>query len=247
MKRTFCTLILIFFIISPCAFTQAEVFQLAQAALMAEAERLANGVNLSNQSELRTFENNLRRSTAFRNYMTGVRSIWGELITEDIMIGQIIEGIRSTRELERMRIEAERILFNAETWSAGNVMTGAVLFDLSMQQRIKNDYEQNLVRAQANTEQYIGRIFQYTGQVLSVQRMNDYYGNFRDYYVFLTRKDGVYVAAYFDIDKTDTVLQLNIGNFITITGRCVRFLESNYPRGLSSVSLEECEVRYVAN
>lgn len=140
----------------------------------------------------------------------------------------------------------ERRLAEAEAWSAENLEEGAVLFDLGMQRRLSADFAQNLARAQSNTEPYIGRTFQYTGEIVSVQRVQDWRsGDVTHFQIHLRRRGGVAVFARFGLCKADSVFEVNVGDIVTVTGRCRAFLESTWERGLSSVSLDDSAIKRV--
>lgn len=212
-----------------------------QNAFNAEIELLAKDVNFENQSEIIAFENAIRRSGSFTNYMIAIRSFYGDYFSEDYLIEQTIQ------EQREKQIELRK-LNEAEIWSARNITAGAILFDLEMQQRINEEFERNTEQARLNAEQeYKGNILQYTGTVGSVEKK--YGWNEPDYFqVYLRRTDGASVFAYFTMDRADSVQRIKVGDVITITGRCNWFIgRSSAPWGLSSVNLGDSVIRFVAN
>lgn len=244
MKRGIWVLVLGFiFGISICFGAGSVELTEAHTILKRESNRLANDINFDNQSEVNNFENALKRSSALKNYMNVIKTLYNGAISENDLIEHENDLIQQEVKEQYIRQQEHRGLGIAEAWSTRNVMTGAVLFDLEMQQRIINDFEQNLARAQIQTEQYIGKIFQYTGQVYSVEKDKYNQGVIK---VHLRRTDGVTVFANFNMDQTESVLQLDTGNVITVVGRCTRFLEHYFDSGLSSVSLENSVVKFVA-
>jgi len=223
------------------------VSEFTQTAFQNEVQRLAEGIDFENTEEIRNFEGALRNSDVFRSYAAEIRTIWGDNFTDDQLIGQIAEDMRESQRREReMRILQERFA-SAEAWSARTLLEGVVLFDLEMQQHIRNELQQNLARAQMYMGQYIGRTFQYTGQVHSV-RLDEWRGDNGLFNVHLTRRDGMTVMARFNRDQADSVLQLNTGDIITISGRCVRMPErATADLGRSWVDLEDSVIMNVVD
>jgi len=212
----------------------------AQETLLKEVDRLAVGVDFSKPTDVKRFETTLRGNGIFKEYMSGVKTVWGSLISEDYVIAQIVDDRRS-KYIEKQRINV------ADTWAAKNVTADVILFDLVMQQRIKTAFEHNMVKAKTDVNIYIGKTFQYVGQVISVER-KDFYGSTPYFQMHLRRTDGVTVFAEFSLDQAESVQKIKKDDVIVVSGKCRWFLESSsMPLGLSSVSLENCLIKFVAN
>lgn len=222
----------------------------ARAVVEKEAERLAEGVDFGNPVEVRVFETALRNNSAFKGYLNGIRSIWGDSITEDYLIEQAVEGQRSRQERERIEKQAQRNLAGLDEWAASNIPEKVKLFDLSMQQQIMNDFGQNVVIARENTEQYIGQWFQFVGQITSVRREDNrwrYEGGEEYFRLELKRTDGVHISVRLNMDQSANVQQIKEGDMVVAGGRLSRFFErTSSPWGLLSVDFEEGVLRVVA-
>jgi len=207
----------------------------AQETLLKEVDRLAVGVDFSKPAEVKKFETTLKGNGIFKEYMAGVKTVWGSLISDDYVIAQIIDDRRS-KYIEKQKTNV------AETWSAKNITVGTILFDLAMQQRIRDDFQQNPVRAKMAVETYIEKTFQYVGQVYSINGYNSFFT------VMLTRTDGITVFARFNLDQTENVAKINKNSVIVVSGKCTEFREdSSMTWRLSSVNLENCVIKYIAD
>jgi len=212
----------------------------AQETLLKEVDRLAVGVDFSKPAEVKKFETILKGNGIFKEYMVGVKTVWGSLISDDYVIAQIIDDRRS-KYIEKQKTNI------AETWSVKNVTAGTVLFDLAMQQRIMTAFEQNMVKAKTDSDIYIDKTFQYVGQIISVERKTSF-GNTPYFQMHLRRTNGVTVFAEFNIDQAESVQKIKKDDVIVVSGKCRWFLESSsMPLGLSSVRLEDCVIKFVAN
>ena len=249
MKKTIGLLVFgLIFGLSVCFSSGSPELVAAGAIVGKEVERLATGVDFGNPAEVRAFETALRNNNAFKGYLNGIRSIWGDSITEDYLIEQAVEDQRSRQERERKKQEEIRLLGRAEAWAASNIPEGVVLFDLAMQQRIMKDFERNIISARENTKQYIGRWFQYVGKVVSAKKETNYRDNSEYFFIHLKREEGATVFAYFTLDQAVYVQQIKNDDLIVVGGMCSRFVEnSSSPFGLSSVALENSIVRAIAD
>jgi len=130
----------------------------------------------------------------------------------------------------------------AEKLAAGHSLEGEVIFDLEMQIRMGREFARNRARAERYAAAYIGRKFQFTGRVLSVEWVQWRGG----YSVRMARWEGIYVHAFFHRKWGCHLMVLDAGDVITVAGVGSRFLSKDAPTaGLYSVWLVDSGLRFI--
>ena len=186
-----------------------------------EVERFANGVNFDNPSEVKIFENALRKSNALKNYITANKALaaaWGLDLTEDYLINQAVNDQREAQMLQRKRQIEQRKLAEAEAWSVKNVTAGAVLLDSATQKVIIETGKQNSYRAVQSLEKYNDKLVQYTGKV---DRISQHLISKNWFVSLMVSIEDVWMSSirvFMAEGREQEMSELNEGDFITVVG-----------------------------
>jgi hypothetical protein len=207
-------------------------------ALNIEVERLSEGVDFRNQSEVAVFERALSNSIALKNYMAATREE-GYVLSENEVIEELVRGRFYTQLAQRSEQTEQTMYAKADEWATGNVTSGEILFDLFIQQRIKSDFgnvfDDRTLQSKLRqyTNQYSGKTILYIGMVNDVSETS----------ISLYRTDGAHVGAYFNATQADSLKQIKAGDVIVLSGKCSRFMESS--SSIFYIGLQDSEIRYM--
>ena len=152
-------------------------------------------------------------------------------LTVERIMGRMEPVARSSTSLER-----------AEELAAGYSLEGEVILNMEMQARMGREFARNRARAERYAAIYLGRTFQFTGRVLSVEWVQWRGG----YSVRMARCEGIYVHAFFRQEWRCHLMALDAGDVITVAGVGARFLPRDSPAvGLCSVWLVDSGLRFI--
>jgi hypothetical protein len=206
------------------------VFSLANlfCAGSMEAQRLAEGVNFDNRSEVIAY------ATALQKNQAVIEQAKGEGVSLEIWIKKTIETMTENFHLAQKEAEEKRLNEKRITDAEKNVVRGAILMDLNTQQYILSEFEKNQIRGAEYVKQYNDKTIQYTGEI---------YGIGNDYTMLLKRENGIYVdVESFMPNEKQKISSLNKGDVVTIVGKCVHYGLGAYGNA-RRFFLQDCSIK----